>query len=458
MRRIDRSHLASQRHRIVLALALMCLAQRSYAQNSSSERQVIVISIDGLTPVEYEELAAHHLQIPNLEAMRAGGCASPGVLVTLPASTYPNHTAMITGVPPALHGVISNTPIDPFNLENGGWYYYADKIKVPTLWQVMRRAGVKTAAVSWPVTVGAEIDYLLPEYRPVRTEEDAALMRALSTPGLFHEAEVMGKDSGPAMGDAWRTEAVIDILRTRKPQMMFLHLSGLDEAQHKYGPHSPESHAELEVLDGDIGKIRRSVETSGKAGNTAWIIVSDHGFLAVSKVMNPMVALREAGLITTDANGKVTAWKVYPRNHTGSLFLEAKDKGDAQSIAKATAVMQELAKDPENGIAKLDSVEDLKGLGADPDAFLAAEAAPGFGFGNGISGPLRTSSAQKGAHGYSPSLAEMHASFILFGAGVQPCKSLPGVRIMDVGPTAAALLGVTMPNTQGVAVDHVAGR
>jgi len=103
---------------------------------------------------------------------------------------------MVTGVTPALHGVISNTPIDPFNWENGGWYFFADKIQVPTIWQAMRKAGIKTAAVSWPVTVGAEVDYLLPEFRPVRTEEDAALMRAIATPGLFREGEEVGKVLG----------------------------------------------------------------------------------------------------------------------------------------------------------------------------------------------------------------------------------------------------------------------
>ena len=455
MRWFDGSRFA----RLYGMFALICI---SFVRTSSSqtvpERQVIVISIDGMTPAEYEDTAAHGLKIPNISAMRAGGCASPGVMATLPASTYPNHTAMVTGVPPALHGVVSNTPIDPFNLENGGWYYYADKIQVPTIWQAMRKAGMKTAAVSWPVTVGAEIDYLLPEYRPVRTEEDAALMRAISTPDLFREAEQVGRDQGRKMGDAWRTAAVIDILKTRQPRLLFLHLSDLDEVQHKYGPHTPETHAQLEKIDAEIGHIRAFVAASGKGSNTSWMIVSDHGFLAVSKQMNPMVALREAGLITTDASGKVTSWKVYPRNSTGSFFLETKDKGDRESAAKATAVMQELAKDSQNGIARIDSSEDLKTMGADPDAFLAVEAAPGFGFGNSIIGALRSDAGQRGAHGYNPAIAEMHSSLILFGAGVAPCKSLEGAKIVDVGPTAAALLGVTMPDVQGVVLDHIGSR
>ncbi|CAN5705273.1 ectonucleotide pyrophosphatase/phosphodiesterase [soil metagenome] len=457
MNKLDHSRFAS----CSLMLALTCagaFGTRTAAAQGVKDRQLIVISVDGMTPAEYEDPQGHSLKIPNLTAMRTGGCASPGVVNVLPASTYPNHTAMITGVPPALHGVVSNTPMDPFNLENGGWYYFADKIQVPTIWQAMRKAGVKTAAVSWPVTVGAEVDYLLPEYRPVRTEEDAALMRAISTPGLFREAESVGAGHGRKMGDAWRVAAVLDILKTRQPQVLFLHLSDLDEVQHKYGPHTPETHAELEIIDSEIGQIRAFVDASGKGKNTAWMIVSDHGFLGVSKLMNPMVALREAGLITTDASGKVTSWKVYPRNSTGSFFLETKDKGDTASAAKATAIMQELAKDPANGIAKIDTAADLKALGADPDAFLAAEAAPGFGFGNSITGSLRTEGGQKGAHGYSPSYPEMHSSLILFGAGVASCKSLENARIVDVGPTAAALVGVTMPNVQGVVLDHVGSR
>ena len=173
-------------YRATTFIALLSIVGfRAAGAQGVGERQVIVISIDGMTPAEYEDTAAHGLRIPNMSAMRAGGCVSPGVIPVLPASTYPNHTSMVTGVSPALHGVISNTPIDPFNWENGGWYFFADKIQVPAIWQAMRKAGHQDGAVSWPVTVGAEVDYLLPEFRPIRTDEDAALMRAISTPGLF---------------------------------------------------------------------------------------------------------------------------------------------------------------------------------------------------------------------------------------------------------------------------------
>ena len=422
---------------------------------SETTRQVIVISIDGMTPDEYVHPDEHHLAIPNLRDMAAAGCASAGMLGVFPANTYPSHTSMVTGVPPAIHGIVSNTPIDPLNLEFGGWYYYAEQIKVPTVYQIARNAGIKTAAISWPVTVGADIDYLIPEYRPIRTPEDLAITHALSTHGLMQEFEQASKTTEPPLSDAWRTEAAMYILRTRKPGLLLLHLSSLDEAQHKYGPHTPETHAVLESLDAMIGKLRQQVDQSGNAANTSWIVVSDHGFLPYSRQLNPLVALRSAGLIDIDDSGKVRSWKVYIRNATGSFALEAKDKNDQASITKATALMQQLAADPANGIARLYTVEDLRALGASPTAFLAVEAARGFGFGNNITGPLLTAAATKGTHGYNPAIREMHPSFILYGAGITPCKSLPDVKIFDVGPTAAALLGIAMTGTQGTVVDNI---
>jgi predicted AlkP superfamily pyrophosphatase or phosphodiesterase len=410
--------------------------------------QVILISVDGMTPAEYEQADAHGLKIPNIRELMSAGCASPGMMGVFPASTYPSHTSMITGQPPAIHGVVSNTPMDPFNLEFGGWYYYAEKIQTPTLWKALHNAHLKTAAVSWPVTVGAEVDYLLPEYRPVRTEEDDALMRVLSTPGLFREMQQENKTARP-MSDDWRTDAAIAILRTRHPSLLALHLSDLDEVQHKYGPHTPESHAELERIDGEIGKIRSSVGDSGRAGETTWILVSDHGFLPVTKLFHPLIALREAGLITTDQKERLTSWKIYQRNLTGSVFFEAKDPADHASIERATEVLQALATDPANGIAHVYTPGEVKALGADPMAFLAMDPVKGFGFGNNLFGPKVTESTSKGAHGYNPEVPEMHPSFILSGAGVEKCNSLGGVRIEDVGPTAAALLGATIPEAQG---------
>jgi predicted AlkP superfamily pyrophosphatase or phosphodiesterase len=426
---------------------LFCSAPGMRGAQAAPAQQVILISVDGMTPVEYTDAAGHGLKIPNLLALRNAGCSSPGALGVFPASTYPSHTSMITGQPPAVHGIVSNTPIDPLNLEFGGWYYYAEAIRAPTLWQALHAAHLATAAVSWPVTVGAGVDFLLPEYRPVRTAEDIELMHVRSPPGRVAEIEERDRAEEP-MSDAWRTGAAITILETRRPALLALHLSDLDEVEHRFGPDSAEAHAQLEKIDEEIGRIRSSVERSGRAGQTAWLIVSDHGFLPVQHYYHPLIALRDAGLIMVD-RGRITGWKVYFRNSTGSFFLEAKDSGDAESIAKATGLMRDAAADPGNGIAHVYTPEQIRQMGGDPRAFLAVEAEPGFGVGGNLEGPRVTPSSSRGAHGFRPGLEEMRASFILSGAGVAACPRLEGVTLEDVGPTAAALLGTAIPGAQG---------
>jgi predicted AlkP superfamily pyrophosphatase or phosphodiesterase len=423
------------------------LTTRTALAQHNAKRQEILISIDGMTTIDYLHPDGG-LKIPNLQALEAKGCRADGMTGIFPTVTYPSHTAMITGEPSSVHGIYTNTPLDPFGYENGGWYYYADRIKSPTLWQVLRKAGLKTAAISWPVTVGAGIDYLLPEYRPVRTPEDVSLMSALSTPGLFREMIKLDSTDYP-MGDAWRTKATIRILDEHHPDLLALHLSGLDAAQHRYGPHAPEAHAALEKIDAEIGEIRNAVAASGRAAQTAWVVVSDHGFLRDSLLVNPMVALRDAGLIKTNAAGKLVDWKVFINNEGGSAFLEARNPNDSASIAKATEIMRKLAADPANGIAKIDTPADLKTMHSNPTAFLALEAARGFAIGSELEGPIVTSSTTLGKHGYNPDIPELRPAMILSGAGVYPCELREGVRIVDVGPTVAALLGVPMHGVAG---------
>lgn len=439
------------RRSLVGALVLCmagCGTSPSAGSGQDGGRQVILISVDGLTTLDYLH-PEEGLDIPNLTALKVNGCPADGMTGVFPTVTYPSHTAMITGQPPAVHGVYTNTPLDPFGWQNGGWYYYADRIRTPTLWQVLHDAGLKTAAISWPVTIGADIDYLLPEYRPVRTEEDVALLSALSTRGLFREMIEVDSTDRP-MTDPWRIQAAIRILDTRKPDLLALHISDLDGAQHSYGPHSEQAHAALEKIDQQIGELRDAVEAAGRTAQTSWVIVSDHGFYPADRAINPMVALRDAGLITTNAAGRVTDWKVFIHNEGGTAFLEARDPNDAASIAKATELMQKLAADPANGIAKVYTADDIRAKQGIPTAFMGLEAARGFGFGNNLEGPTITMLPRPGGkHGYDPEIPELRPAMILSGAGIESCELREGVQIVDVAPTVAALLGVEMTGTSG---------
>src|SRR4051794_8750465 len=163
--------------RILLLLACTLTFTTSFAA------RVLVISIDGLHPAYVTQADRYGLKIPTLRKFMARGSYAEGVVGVVPTVTYPNHTTLMTGVAPAVHGILSNTPFDPQNVNREGWYWYAEDIKSETLWKAANAAGLVTASVNWPVTVGdTHIRYLLPEYWRAQTPDDLKVLRALSRP------------------------------------------------------------------------------------------------------------------------------------------------------------------------------------------------------------------------------------------------------------------------------------
>ncbi len=81
-----------------------------------------------------------------------------GVVGVLPTVTYPSHTTLITGVEPSVHGIYDNRIFDPEDKSEGAWFWYARGIKVPTLPMAARARGLRAAAVTWPVTIGMDLD------------------------------------------------------------------------------------------------------------------------------------------------------------------------------------------------------------------------------------------------------------------------------------------------------------
>jgi hypothetical protein len=95
----------------------------------------------------------------------------------LPTVTYPSHTTLVTGVAPATHGILNNSPFDPLHRNQDGWMWYAEDIKAETLWAAARKAGFVSSSVDWPVTVGAPIAFNIVQYWRATTEDDHKLLR-----------------------------------------------------------------------------------------------------------------------------------------------------------------------------------------------------------------------------------------------------------------------------------------
>src|SRR5271165_3755871 len=119
---------------------------------------LVVISVDGLDNRYLAQADRMGLRIPNLRRLMHEGQFSKGIIGVVPTITWPSHTTIITGTDPVKHGILSNWR------PPGDRYLDYSQIKVPTIIGAAHDAGLKTAAITWPVTVGAPLDWNLPEY------------------------------------------------------------------------------------------------------------------------------------------------------------------------------------------------------------------------------------------------------------------------------------------------------
>jgi predicted AlkP superfamily pyrophosphatase or phosphodiesterase len=428
------------------------LSQRPLLQ-TGSPLPVVLISVDGMKPDYVLEADRYGLKIPNLRRLLAEGAHASAVTGVLPTVTYPSHTTMVTGVSPAQHGIVANTPFDPLDKNFGGWYWYAEDIAVPTLWDVAAKAGMVTANVAWPVTVGANINYNIVQYWRASTPDDRKLIRALSTPGLVAEAERAlgplpdGSDETVG-GDRRRAAFNTYLLEKRKPRLHTCYFTGLDHVQHESGPYSANAFAALEEIDALIGQVRTAAERSG-GGKAVICVVSDHGFIRVEKELNLNAALREAGLIELDGLGKPKSWQASAWISGGSAAILLKDPLDNGLRKKTREVLKRLADDPGSGIHRILEGSEIRALGGFPEAAFVVGLRKGYRLGDDLKAPVTRSITPAGTHGFLPEFPEMDASFFLAGPGVPAGRELGRIDMRDIAPTLAGLLGLTLPSAEG---------
>src|SRR5881397_2448191 len=329
---------------IAALVAVVILLLHGGVLAQSARPTLVMISIDGLRPDYVTAADAHGLKIPNLRRFLREGAFADGVAGVIPTVTYPSHTTLITGVWPAKHGILSNTVFEPLRTGPANWYWYADDIRAPTLWDSAARTGWTTASIQWPASVGARVTWNIPEYWRGNTTEDAKLQRAVSTPGLLAELEA---ELGPyphgqeAEDDEARGRFAVRVLEKKRPALLTLHLLALDHVQHETAPFSPETFAALERLDGVVAKLRETAERLAP-GRAFVAIVSDHGFARIDTQLNLFTALREAGLFSVD-RGAITDWTAMPWVAGGSAAIVLKKAEDAAVRTRVRELLDRLA-------------------------------------------------------------------------------------------------------------------
>jgi predicted AlkP superfamily pyrophosphatase or phosphodiesterase len=419
-------------------------------------RHVIVVSVDGLMPASYISPDAHGLKIPTLREMALNGSWSEGARSVFPTVTYPAHTSMASGVNPAVHGIVSNLAWDPLGKNQTGWRWYAEDIRVPTLWDAALARDLTAALVWWPATVGARASVVVPEIWRSGIEEDLKLVRALSTPRILDAVAARFPNfaagfTPPAVKDEALGDIAAHLIETRRPNLLMLHLPQVDHAQHNTGLFSSSSVAAIENADRQIARLIAAAKNAGTWNETALLVVSDHGFARVSRSVKPGVLLPKNGLVTLDSRGRAINWKAIVAGSGGYLYVYVKDPEDTATRKTLLGIFSPLADDPASGIRHVYKREEIRARGGDPAAYLALEGADGFALADGYRGNYLSASAFAATHGYDPERPEMLAAFLVYGPAIAPSK-IEGARLIDVAPTVARWLGFKLDQAEGKAL------
>jgi predicted AlkP superfamily pyrophosphatase or phosphodiesterase len=432
-----------------IAILLICLCSFLYGYNQKADH-VVLISIDGFRPDFYLD---KKWSAPNLRMMMNNGAYSKGVRSVFPSVTYPAHTTIITGAYPAKHGIYYNAPVDS---KKGEWYWEESYIKVPTLWDAVHDAGLRSGSVMWPVTVGAPIDYNF----PVKRADDDGSGNQLEVTLPFVKPSTLIDDfqteTGRLTEADFNTTNTIDItignlgayiIKKYRPNLVALHFVTADHQQHSYGREGPEVQHAVALIDSMIGVVIKSIRDAGLEKTTNVIITGDHGFVNAGSNFSPNVLLEQHKIYKADS-------KLYFHATGGAAFLyAAKGTGKAE-IDQVKNILNALPDEQKKVFRILDRAQ-LDVIGANPEVVLGLAMNKGYVATNNAKGELITRKKTGGAHGYYPDFDEINTGFIAYGPAITKKKIIEGMGIKDVAPLVARLLGLSFVAPDGSLVPGI---
>jgi predicted AlkP superfamily pyrophosphatase or phosphodiesterase len=407
------------------------------------DSHVVVISLDGFSA---QALQNPHLPLPNLRKLMAEGAYSAAMVPINPTVTWPNHTAIVTGVDASIHGVLYNgLPVrKDSGIEIDEAVDKANLVHATTVYDLAFRAGLTTAEVDWvAIQNPGTITWSFAE----EPSGEGAVDRELVTAGVLSADQMRAFAKLPITerDEHWQN-AAIQILKTHKPHLMLLHFLTTDSVQHSYAPNTLAADTALALADQRVGRVLQAIREIGIEKSTTLIVVSDHGFKTVRKLIHPRTILRNQG---SDVF-------VVPEGGTAMVYImnRAKRTELLHSLPQQFAAMK--------GVARVLTAAQFSEFGYPaPEknqgmADLVLAASDGYAFDGKSDGePVTDSIPPVGSHGYLNTDADMNAIFIAWGAGIRKGIRLPEIRNVDVAPTIARLLGIEMSGVSGHTLANV---
>ena len=440
--------------RLFKLLATVCSVWLAFfvAPASSQVRKdctVIVISLDGFPAYALDD---PRLPVPTLRKLANDGAVAASMRPINPTVTWPNHTAIVTGVNAAEHLVLYNGLLTrpdsaaPPKIEP--WKDKEQLVHASTIYDVAHDAGLTTAQVDWVAIYHAKnIDWSFPEL----PEPEGEIEHKLVADGAVTADQLRSfENSSQAWQDQIWTDAATRILRDHQPNLLLMHLLTLDDTNHETGPMSGPSFTAMALLDAYVKRIIDTVQGLGLEKRTTIVVVSDHGFRKIKYKIRGNVVLRKNGFISKSrGRTKADAW-VVAEGGTAMVYVT-----DAARRAELSVKLASLFSMVE-GVDHVYGASDIPSLGLptrdktyqSPDLVLAAK--PDYAFANEQEGDaVAVTVTTGGSHGYLSTDPNMQAIFIISGNGIARGVHVNAISNLDVAPTIAALLGLELKQAKG---------
>ena len=373
-----------------ITLAFNTLLLLSLNAATPETHYTVIVSLDGFR-WDYPDM----YKTPNLDRMAADGVKAV-MLPSYPASTFPNHYTLATGLVPDHHGIINNTFWDVKNrrqysmgdsaTRNNPEYYFGEPI-----WITAQKQGIKTGNMYW---VGSDI----------------AIKKS-------HPTYYRPWNAKPFLTFEQRIDTVLTWLQKpepERPRLIMLYFEEPDGSGHHNGPCSLPTGAVL----------RKKIEALPFGGDINLIVTSDHGMTDISpeRVVNINDYVKPEWCEVIDGR---TPTSIFSKPEYRDSICNALKKAAHIRVWKKEEIPAELHYGSSDRIG---------------DIVVAPEL--GWQF-------TDVARDTKGAHGYFPQSPDMQVMFRAIGPDFKRGYISGGFVNVDIYPLLSHLLQIVPEKTDG---------
>jgi hypothetical protein len=234
-------------------------------KSGAKERvSVCLLFCDGLSSHAFASLVAQGA-MPNMKReLLDRGLSYDTAVASVPSETYPNLSAMLTGLLPGHHGIPANIWVDrklrrAERHTNVFRSFAASAFLEPSALTLFERLPNDTVALTTPIARGAT----------VHTRNLGGVIAAYARNDW---AFLDGRTLDDA-GDAYAGAAE----EGKLPSLVWVHLFGIDECAHADGPDSPAFKETLSSIDRAFGRLVRRLTRRHVYDRILFVLVGDHG-------------------------------------------------------------------------------------------------------------------------------------------------------------------------------------